>query len=201
MPESHWRPAQTTPLTLRLTGVMSLHNEVYMRGAGNHWHRCFEVETTHPLARCSPLTLLLNIHDGYNFAEGTTVHFAGDLIGLNDGSQSIIIRPDPIFEIGSHCLSHSLSQLNVLEVSSRGRVKEHHVHKAEWTTLVVEHNVYVTHLDRWLLFTAIYVDIGNGVISSFGGVLLGAILNFRGHILEFSDVGHIWAVHCTVWQS
>ncbi|EGG00168.1 uncharacterized protein MELLADRAFT_112123 [Melampsora larici-populina 98AG31] len=203
MSGSQWRPHEATPLIMRLTGVISLHNEyscraqVYLKGSGNHWHRCFEVETTNPLTRRFPSSFLLNIHDEYGFEEGTIVTFEGDFIALNDGSQSMVIRPNPIQTMSISSISELWSHLNIVKVFSRGRVQAHNVTEGHWDNLLVEHNVYVTHLDRWVEFTAIYVDIGNIVISAFQGSLLGATFAFRGTLLEFCDMGHMWAVHVT----
>ncbi|EGG08535.1 uncharacterized protein MELLADRAFT_104968 [Melampsora larici-populina 98AG31] len=141
------------------------------RGFGE-WHRCFEVVSENTLACWSNSIFKIRIDDKTLFNDGDIVSLEGDVAAPNDESNTVVIVQGPLLKRSPEWLALSDLKVNLISVSGRGYVLERNIGEGLWSTLLVEHNVWVT-MVRHLHSLAL-------IVTDFGAV--GEIYGIQGYI-------------------
>ncbi|EGG06928.1 uncharacterized protein MELLADRAFT_63056 [Melampsora larici-populina 98AG31] len=190
--------ANATPLTMQWRGVVTLQNEVYLKDQRSHWHRCFQIETANPLALRHHSVFTLNIDDDKPLDDGTIVTMAGELIAPNDGTESMIVMYGEVEVLTPTAAILSGHRLNNLAVHSRGIVLQRTGDENNWSSLIVNHNVFVNSSVRWIWYTAMYVDIGDKVLPMLTDLRSGSIVDLSGTVLEYNDESNMWIIQVRI---
>ncbi|EGG01973.1 uncharacterized protein MELLADRAFT_110586 [Melampsora larici-populina 98AG31] len=145
------------------------------------------VEAENPLSRRPKSSFKITIQDSTPFRNGDVVTLDGTAAALNDGTATTVVMERPLSYSSPECASMSELVVNQIRVSACGLVIDCFAEEGNWDSIIVEHRVWVS--------MVIYVDIGNTVLSSTVGIRPGEVFNLAGTILEFCEVGNMWAVH------
>ncbi|EGG11139.1 uncharacterized protein MELLADRAFT_102833 [Melampsora larici-populina 98AG31] len=186
---------ERTALSMRWSGIVTLHNENYVQGAHNDEHRCFAAESKNPNAGIDRSHFTVTVDDTLPLEDGAVVELSGYVTALNNGEEAVVHVYGALRQLSTIAVELSNFQVDVLNVTSRGIITEPRISKGNWSSLVVQHTVWITAWRAWRDYTAIYVDVGDVVIPKAVDLLAGVMVDLEGTLLEFSETGNMWAIH------
>ncbi|EGF98021.1 uncharacterized protein MELLADRAFT_69630 [Melampsora larici-populina 98AG31] len=184
-----------TSFAMKWTGIVTLHNETFTLGGQGDWHRCFKIEPENDLARRFGSRFKITVERESILEDGDVVELCGDVAAPNNSGDTLVITSSVSIKRQPDWIAMSGLRVNVVEVASRGLVTDRIVTDGNWTCLIVEHNVWIGLWGRHLTYSAVYVDIGDGVLPLVPNACAGVVVILQGDVLEFSERGNMWAIH------